>query len=576
MGARVLARLGTCAAAEAAAHPACFDAAAAGDSLWVAARSDDHSVTIVHATAQHARGRAASSGSLHARVSLPEPVALAQLGAVHADAEGPGSAVLLLVGASCRLWAFQLRPPAHSSSRTAQPGPPIEVAAADSAAVAVPLAHPACPARHQLAAAVAWEHLAFSWDPATGTQHTSSCGGGGRGSDETRDAWDSTGGQGGVVPLPLDKLAATLQRYRSHGQLQDDQMPLLVHSIASWACQLPAPMPGSSPAAAPAIPADATAAAYVGMSADGSGTLGRLACHARFELPPAACSQDPTSAVGHLLVATSRGQVFAFPVGTPASSGQRPGDQLQAADGGMASLPVAVCIGSSSSSMCILPLQAPDEGSGSTDTATQGCQELVLLAEAGQLVSAAAAGLGSCQACLISTGSGCRGDAVAAVPARSLTGGPCRATVLLTGQQAVAAIGSTLCYLLRPCNASGGSESSMLRCMDLGAQGSLLQASARDVLLAGPEAGAAGQPLLLAAAVTAAAARQPREQLVVLTAQGALLSVSAADLSTGQPAAEVARLLTVQAVESNIQVTALYLLSCFPFSSIPRIDKTFG
>ncbi|KAL4428573.1 hypothetical protein ABPG77_008885 [Micractinium sp. CCAP 211/92] len=304
MGARVLARLGACAAAEAAAHPACFDAAVTGVSLWVAARSDERSVTVVHAPAQHARGRAASSGSLHALVSLPEPVALAQLGAVHAAAEGPGSAVLLLVGASCRVWAFQLRPPARSS-RIAQPGPPIEVAAAESAAVAVPLAHPACPAKHQLAAAVAWEHLAFSWDPAAVSQHTSACGGGGRGSVEARSGWDSTGGQGGVVPLPLDKLAAALQRYRSHGQLQDDQMPLLVHSIASWVCQLPAPTAGSSAAAAPAIPADATAAAYVGVNADGSGAVARLSCQARFELPPAACSQTPTSAVGHLLVATS-------------------------------------------------------------------------------------------------------------------------------------------------------------------------------------------------------------------------------------------------------------------------------
>lgn len=561
MAARVLAQLGAGTAAEAGAQPACFDAAVAGDSLWVAARCDERSVVVVHAPAEPAGGRAASNGSLLARVSLPEPLALVQLGAAHLAAEEEGPAVLLLVGASCRVWALQLHPPARSS-RAAQPGPTAKVEAAAIDAVEVSLAQPACPARHQLAAAVAWEHLAFSWDPAPGSQQTGSMGRGDWGPSGPRGGAGGSHGEGGVVPLPLDKLAAALQRYRGHGQMQDDQVPpLLVHSVASWVCHMPGPAAGGSAAATPAIPADATAAAYVGRAAADSGSAERVACRARFELPAAACTEAMASPAGYLLVATARGQVLALPVGTTMSPGRQQGMQQHAADAGAALLPIAVCVdssgSSSSSSMCILPLQVPNEGSGST--AEQPPQELVLLAEAGQLIPAAPAGLGSCQATTIVAGGGsCSGTGASpAAPASMVAAGACTATVLLAGVQAVAAMGSTLCYLLcqRDASSSSSSKGSMLRCLDLAAGGSPLQAFASDVVLAGASTRTAGQPLLLVAA-SAAAEQQQRQQLVMLTSQGTLLAVAGAVLSTGRHAGEAQQALAVPSLEASIQVSA--------------------
>ncbi|KAL4434399.1 hypothetical protein ABPG75_000840 [Micractinium tetrahymenae] len=560
MAARVLAQLGTSAAAAAAAHPACFDAAAAGDSLWVAAHSDERSILVVHALAAGTAGSTAggSSGSVHATISLPEPVALVQLGAspsqAAAEAE-PGAAVLLLVGASCRLWAFQLDPPKRGG-KAVQRGPPAEVAAADSDAMAVPLAQPACPARHQLAAAVAWEHLAFSWDPAAVGHQSGSAGGTGRAGGRAHGSRSSTDAEGSAVPLPLHKLAAALRRYGGNSQQQEEHMPLLVHSIASWVFQQPAPAAtGSSSAATPAIPADARAAVYVGWAS--SDSTARLTCKARFELPAAASGGALTPPAGYLLVATAQGQLLALPVGTPASSGQQQQQQQhnlqhQAADDGGALLPIVVCMGGSS--MCILPLQAPNEGSSAVH---QGGEELVLLAEAGQLGPAAPAGLGSCQTTAIAAGSNSNSDSGAPAAGSALAAGACTATVLLAGVQAAAAVGSTLCYLPLQCDASTGSSrsssSGLLRCLDLGSHRNLLQATAIDVPLAraGGAAGV-GQPLLLATAA-AMTGHQPRQQLVMLTSQGTLLAVQRAQLGGDRPAGGMEQQTTVHQLEVGIQ-----------------------
>lgn len=558
MAAWVLARLGAGAAAAATAGPACFDAAAAGEGLWVAARCDERSVAIVHALAAGAGGNSASSGSVHALISLPEPVAIVQLGAAQVGAEEPGPAVLLLVGASCRLWAFQLHPPAQSGGAPQQ-GLPAKVTATDSDAVAVPLAQPACPARHQLAAAVAWEHLAFSWDPVS----VGSVGEGAGCSNTPHSSRDRSGVDSVAVPLPLHKLAAALRQYSSSGQ-QDGWMPLQVHSVASWVCQLPVAAAGTPAPVAEAIPADATAAAYVGCAGGTVGGLARLTCQARYELPVPADHGILSSPVGYLVVATARGQVLTLPVGTPAWSGQHEGAQHQADDASAALLPVAVCIGSSS--MCIVPAQEFDqeESCRSCATGSKGASELVLLAEAGQLGLAAPAGLGSCRATMTASGSNHKSssDASPAALTSCVAAGVCSATVLLAGVRSAAAVGSTLCYVPTSC----GSTGSMLRCMDLGDQSGLLQAAASDMPLAGLREGGAGQPLLLAATAATAEQRQ-RQQLVVLTSQGTVLAVAGAKISGGQHDSGVVQSPSVPSLEASIQVISF--LAC----SIPSGAK---
>ena len=148
MAVRQIAHLGASAAAQAAtaAGAGCFDAAQSGGSLWVAVKTGEQRIQVVLA----APSSGECGGTLHSTLQLPEPVALAQLGVpVQGDAAA-GMAVLLVVGSSCRVWAFQLQPPAAGAA-AAPAVAAVALQADPAAAVLVPVAQGQCPGRHQLA-----------------------------------------------------------------------------------------------------------------------------------------------------------------------------------------------------------------------------------------------------------------------------------------------------------------------------------------------------------------------------------------------------------------------------------------
>ncbi len=502
------------AAAAIAAGPSCFDTAQSGASLWVAAKAAAQSIQMVHTPVSSPQGgnrirRAAgsTSGSLHGVVHLPEPVAAVQLGIPTAEAAAAagvaaGTAVLLAVGHSCRVWAFQLQPPAASI-----PTVPAELHAEGSAAASVPVAQQQCSDRHQLAAAVAWEHLAYTWEPATAGEAlqpaTVSRGARSRGGPSSSTA--------AVVPLSLASLQASLQQQFGGGAARqaatDEQTPPLVHTVASWVC-LPAAGPSSSGrgshiAAAAGIPADATAVAYCGSAAGVAGPCPRLVCSARFEFAAGAASGSTAQhgdAIGHLLVATAAGQLLALPVGT--LRGERSGQpQLPSA----AKQEVVVCYSSSG----IWFLHTAGSSSAAAGS-KQRQQQRLLLAESGQLVPAT--GLGGSGPVAIATGSssvgGCSGGSTSSATLHF-------PAVRLVGARAAAAMGSSLLYLAS--DSSG--TSSELRCWDSG--------SDQQAASAVPAVGMPADSLAMLASATLWPGSTPlaQQQLVALTQHGELLAV---------------------------------------------------
>lgn len=522
MAAQQIAQLGAAAAAAAAAAPACFDAAQAGGTLWVAARAGERCVHVLRSPLGSSGARA-RAGSLHAVLQLPEAVAAVQLGVPTeaATAAPPGTAVLVAVGSSCRVWAFQLQP-----RSTAAGAEPAEVTAEDAAVAAVPVAQQHCPARHQLAAAVAWEHLAFAWDPAAAVAPAPAA--------------------PGVAPLALCKLQAALQQqYGGEVQQEGQQAPHLVHTVASWACR-------SGPAEG--IPADATAVSYLGLAAVAGGSSdARLVSSSRHELAAAAATAGSTCSrggnswpAGCLLVASAAGGLQALPVGTPCGGSSHQQEQPPAAAPG---LPAVVCC--TGSSICVVPASSSAGGA-------QPPQQLALLATSGRLVSAAAAGLGSSRPVIIVPG----GSSTASSAAHASAQQPPLCTLLLVGVQATAAAGGRLAYL--PC--AGSTPGSHLHSLD--ASGGLAAGTTAASL---PLAGAP-QAALLAAAVQQAGgpAAQQNQRLVLLSDQGAVLALPApqggslrADGSSSS--------LSVRRLESRIQVGVMVVRSAMllPLEACP-------
>lgn len=569
MAGQLVAQLGA-AAAVAAASPGCFDATQSGGSLWAAARSADRSVLVTHAPAME------DGGSVHSMLSLPEPVTVVHLGAPTAAAQA-GTAVLVVVGVSCRVWAFHLRPP-PPAGRAASRQLPADVAAEDGVAVAVPLAQTACTARHQLAAAVAWEHLCYCWAPdaAPAAGQQGSHRGAGRGAG-------GSGSAGSVASISLAKFEAALQQYRCSAgstksgmqqqQHPDEQPQLLLHSVASWACQPPA----SASASAAGIPSDATAAAYVGVASTAGGVQPRLVCTARFELPAAAeaavaaAAGGGTAPTGYLLVATAGGLLLALPVGTPRNPQQQQQQQQQKQAGSAAgpSLPLAVCYssgnsssgsgssGSNSSGSGSIHVLAPVPISGSRPMSSPGPCELVLLPEAGQLAEAQPAGLGTRQVELTSVDGSSSGSTNARNGSSSGGGGGgagyaamhgFAATVQLVGVHALSTMGGRLWYVPAGSgdDGSGGGRGSM-RCLDT--RRGLLHAAA---VQAPFDASRTGVPATLAA--TAAAG----SSVLMLTTQGDLLALPAAgrqDDGGADEEAAAAATLSVRRLECTIQGT---------------------
>lgn len=509
---------GSEAAAAVAAGRGCFDAVQAGSSLWVAAKISDHCIHLVHAPANGTQGgsrsRRAGSGSsgggLHAVLHFPEPVAAVQLGAPTTEAAAAagvasGTAVVLAVGQSCRAWAFQLQPAADAA-----PTAPAEVHADAAAAASIPVAQRQCPAMHQLAAAVAWEHLSYAWDPAAsaGAQQPAP------GSRGSRSRGASSGGAAAVVSLSLGSLQAVLQQQFGGGDAGQapagEQVPPLVHSVASWVCRR-APgssssnsssveMPGSQAAAAAGIPADALAVAYCGTAA---GATGRLVCSARCELAARATGDGTAGGpIGHLLVATAAGQLVALPVGTLLSDHSAQ-PQLDAP----AQQAVVVC--HSGSGMWLL-----HRNGGSSAGAVQLPPSQQLLGESGQLVPATA-----CGTVVIASG---RGGSISSTASSTALPLP---SVQLVGVRAAAAVGSCVFYL----PSGRGSE---LRCWDAGSGASAAAAAAE---LAGMPAGNIAQLVATSPAPHSSDSAQPR--LVLLTDEGKLLAVTppccAADAQRG-------------------------------------------
>lgn len=527
---------GSAAAAAVAAGRGCFDAVQAGSSLWVAAKVSEHCIHLVHAPASSTQGgsrsRRAGSGSsgggLHSVLHISEPVAALQLGVPTAEAAAaagvaPGTAVVLAVGQSCRAWAFQLQPPADAA-----PTAPAEVHADAAAAASIPVAQQQCPARHQLAAAVAWEHLAYAWDPAAAAGAPQSA----TGSRSSRSRGASSGGAAAVVSLSLGSLQAALQQQFGGGDAGQppagDQVPPLVHSVASWVCRR-APgssssnsssveMLGSQAAAAAGIPADAMAVAYCGTAA---GATGRLVCSARCELAArATCDGTGGGPIGHLLVATAAGQLVALPVGTLLSDHSAQ-PQLDAT----AQQAVVVC--HSSSGMWLL-----HRNGGSSAAAAQLSPQQQLLAESGQLVPATTSGT-----VLIAAGGGGSISSTASSTALPLP------SVQLVGVRAAAAVGSSLFYL----PSCRGSE---LRCWDAC---SGAPAAAAAAALAGMPPGNIAQLVATSPAPHSSDSAQPR--LVLLTDQGELLAVMppccAADAQRGLSTSDSA---SVGQLERSMQV----------------------
>lgn len=532
-----IADLGPAAAAAAAASgPGCLDCAQFGGSLWVAVCTAHRSMQVVHAPLDGG----AAGGSVHSVVVLPEAAALVQLGVPSAahDAAAPGAAVLLVVGASCRVWAFHLlaHPPGAAAATA-------EVAADAAAAASVSLAQPRCPARHQLAAAVAWEHLCHWWEPAAAAQPGSAA--------------------GGIAPLSLAGLQEALRQLHARSQpCQQQQAPLLVHSVASWVCQPPASAAAggadgtaSMPAA---IPPDATAAAVVSLvpgpeptPGNASSGMPRLACSSRFVQPAPSNGAAAAGQVGYLLVATAGGQLLSLPIGAPCSIAGGSGLQAPAASA-CGRLPLAICC--AGSRICFLPLPMQH------DHRLQH-RELLLLAESGRLVPAEEAGL--CGTSVLAAGSG------PGATDSSSAGHVFAAVVQLVGAQAAAAAGSCLCYLPQPLSSSSGSNSSSeLRHLD--AATGLAQEVAAKLPIRGI---AGGRVAMLASATSLQPHHQQHRQhrLVLLTEQGALVTteLSSTGAVHGQNGSSPAP--PVQQLEANIQVGGcaacalhrlLLLLSC--------------
>ena len=127
----------------------CFDALECGSTAWAALSAGPCEVLALQRSLPPEAG---------VRVTLPEPVAAVQLGAAHGGQDG--SALLLLVGSSCRVWALHLRGGSGAGSA-------LSLGVESGVEIAVGQSH--CPARHQLAAHVAWEHLALGPCPVVRT-----------------------------------------------------------------------------------------------------------------------------------------------------------------------------------------------------------------------------------------------------------------------------------------------------------------------------------------------------------------------------------------------------------------------
>ena len=469
-----------------AAGPSCLDAAQAGTSLWVAAKAGQHCVQVLHApagtlqTSSNSTGGSGGSGSLHAVIHLPEPVAAVQLGvptaAASAARAAAGAAILLAVGQSCRVWAFQLQPQPAAEGTV-----PAELQADTSAAAAVPVGQQQCPAWHQLAAAVAWEHLAYAWDPAAAADQRQRTGG-------SRGSRSRSGASHGaaVAPLSLASLQVALQQqFGGSGE----QVPALVHTVSGWVCQ---------PAGPGGIPADATAVAYLG-AASAAGPSSRLLSSTRYELATGAASGSAAGGpIGHLLLATASGQLHSLPVGTACTGAADQQPQQQG------SSPQAATVCYHSSSICFL--QSSNRGSAAGSGQAQ--QRLLLLAESGRLVPAAASGLGCSEAVVLAAGRhgsssspGCSsGSSTELLPLPSLQ---------LVGAAAAAAMGSSLCYLVS-CQPS---SSRRLRYLDAS------RGLPADTAVAAADMRAGSVALLASAACEGGA-----QQLVLLTEKGELLS----------------------------------------------------
>ena len=536
MAARQIAHLGASAAAQAAtaAGAGCFDAAQSGGSLWVAVKTGEQRIQVVLA----APSSGECGGTLHSTLQLHEPVALAQLGVpVQGDAAA-GMAVLLVVGSSCRVWAFQLQPPAAGAA-AAPAVAAVALQADPAAAVLVPVAQGQCPGRHQLAAAVAWEHLCFSWDPSAATAPAVTTA-----VQLSNGSRSSRGGAGGasagahIADINLSKLQAALDAVVGR-EAQQRQQQQLVHSVASWVCR---------PAAVGGIPADAVAAAYVsaaslpaGSSSGSSGHSPRLACSGRSEFPETAATGGGASSSGppgYLVVASSAGQLLALPVGTPCDSEQRPAGQAAPAE----RLPAVACF--TSNNICFLPVAATPAASSSSGPPQRA---LVLLAESGRLVTAASAGMGASGAVVVSAGRGDCGDGSTSSAASGATSAAhvFAAVVQLVGASAAAAVANCLCYLPL-------ATQSRLCCLDAN-QG--LQVSAAVVELPAGESARVGQPLLLTAAARQPRSRQQQLQLLLLTDQGALLAIDAPASASSGCQQLAGRQVSARLLEGAVQVS---------------------
>lgn len=537
MAARQIAHLGASAAAQAAtaAGAGCFDAAQSGGSLWVAVKTGEHRIQVRLA----APSSGECGGTLHSTLQLPEPVALAQLGVpVEGDAAA-GMAVLLVVGSSRRVWAFQLQPPAAGAAS----GPTVAAVALQAdpaAAVLVPVAQGQCPGRHQLAAAVAWEHLCFSWDPSAATAPavtTAVQPSNGSRSSRGRAGGASAGAH--IADINLSKLQAALDAVVGREAQQRQQQQQLVHSVTSWVCR---------PAAVGGIPADAVAAAYVsaaslpaGSSSGSSGHSPRLACSGRSEFPETAATGGGASSSGppgYLVVASSAGQLLALPVGTPCYSEHQPAGQAAPAE----RLPAVACF--TSNNICFLPVAATPAASSSSGPPQRA---LLLLAESGRLVTAASAGMGASGAVVVSAGHGDCGDGSTSSAASGATSAAhvFAAVVQLVGASAAAAVASCLCYLPL-------ATQSRLCCLDA-IQG--LQVSAAVVELPAGESARVGQPLLLTAAARQPRSRQQQLQLLLLTDQGALLAIDAPASASSGCQQLAGRQVSARRLEGAVQVS---------------------
>jgi hypothetical protein len=480
------------AAAVAAAGPEALDAAQAGRHLWTAFKAEACTVHVVHAVAIN--NAAADEHRVHVVLRLPEPVALLQLGVPMTGTTG--TAVLLLVGASCRLWAFELAAPSSGCN----PAPSTLIANSSNAAL-VPLGQPSCTAAHQLAAAVGWEHLCHCWESVTVQQR--SCRGRRGNSIAVSPA------ASGTAALNLAKLHFSLQtvaeQQLARRDISQQQPAQLVHTVASWVCQ-PHGAYGD-PAAAAAIPRDATSAATIILVHPDSGASAqpRLACSTRFVMAGEAAASTCGSPAGFLALATAADQLVLLPIGTPYVSSSTQQATFDNAAG--ANLPGIACFDGSRLWFCAAGAQA---AAGSSLQP----QELVLLAQSGRLVPAD--GLTGGPSVLLAAGGG---GSRPSSPTASVAGRPCAATIRLVGVHAAAARGTKLCYLPHPVD---GSSCSRLLCLDVSAGLSDAGTSTTEQLV---YKGSMHGPLLLAAlALPCSASSSNAEQMVLLTGTGALLA----------------------------------------------------